>query len=162
MILNCSICKEEKPASAFGPRKDCARGYDYRCRVCKEVNSKKWRGKNSEKVLARAANYRQKNQERIRAYAREHIKKSPAKASEWRRAHEARQLNALPAWSDREKCAEVYEVMQAWNSIWPDDPVHVDHVIPLKSDVVCGLHVHNNLQILRAADNVRKFNKLVL
>lgn len=37
---------------------------------------------------------------------------------------------------------------------------HLDHIIPLQSDLVCGLHVWNNFQLLPARDNIRKSNRL--
>ena len=37
---------------------------------------------------------------------------------------------------------------------------HLDHIIPLQSKNVCGLHVWNNFQLLPASENIRKSNKL--
>jgi len=37
---------------------------------------------------------------------------------------------------------------------------HVDHILPFQGRTVSGLHVETNLQILTAAENVRKGNRL--
>lgn len=35
---------------------------------------------------------------------------------------------------------------------------HVDHIIPLKGEAVCGLHVYNNFAVIPKVDNLRKGN----
>ncbi len=39
------------------------------------------------------------------------------------------------------------------------EPWHVDHVIPLQGETVSGLHVPDNLRVLRGIENIQKKNK---
>mgnify|MGYP001601621305 CR=1 FL=1 len=38
---------------------------------------------------------------------------------------------------------------------------HVDHIVPLRSNDACGLHWHENLQVITASENCRKRSSLV-
>ncbi len=63
----------------------------------------------------------------------------------------ARLLNAVVPWSEMKEIEKFFKYRQKG--------YHVDHVIPLCHNMVCGLHVLSNLQYLTSLDNLRKANK---
>lgn len=62
----------------------------------------------------------------------------------------AQKINASPSWVDHKTIQEIYK------NCPPDH--HVDHIIPLINENVCGLHVPWNLQYLTAEQNLVKSN----
>ena len=60
---------------------------------------------------------------------------------------------AIPKWADLDAIEQVYIEAHYFN-------MHVDHIYPLVSDIVCGLHVWENLQLLSKEDNSKKSNKV--
>lgn len=82
-----------------------------------------------------------------------------AKAASLRRAEAL--ARATPEWTDLEAIRNIYEQCKL-KSQATGIPHQVDHIVPLQSDVVCGLHVSANLRIIPAEENLKKHNKFVV
>jgi hypothetical protein len=67
----------------------------------------------------------------------------------------AAKMRAIPAWANRTRIKDKAARITDETSI----PHHVDHIVPLQSDRVCGLHWEMNLQVLPAFDNRSKSNR---
>lgn len=118
-----------------------------------------WAMNNKEKRLEANRKYNRSEKGRVcylRLYAtnrHKYILKASLRA---KRIHEYQ----TPSWADMEKIAEIYQMA---GQITKETGVlhHVDHIIPLNHDKVCGLHVENNLRVITAQENWAKQNKFV-
>jgi hypothetical protein len=83
-----------------------------------------------------------------------------AAASAREAARRAQKMRAMPRWASRvaieAKYEEAYRKTQETGQAW-----HVDHIVPLVSDVVCGLHCEANLRVIPWLENLKKGNKLI-
>jgi hypothetical protein len=117
--------------------------------------SKRWATLNREKKRAQNQAYHKRYPNKVAAKRREHRRKrrhlSLANVARYR----ARLLNATPQWANQAAISQIYEMAAR---LGPD--YHVDHIIPLSSPEVCGLHVETNLNIITKTDNLRKGNRI--
>ena len=66
---------------------------------------------------------------------------------------------ATPPWANMEDIRMVYkQAIQLQKQT--GEKYHVDHIIPLSGEFVCGLHVAYNLQAIPAEVNLKKNNKV--
>lgn len=113
---------------------------------------KEWALKNDYKY---ELNEEQKGKARDRA--RQWQKDHPEQARSNNRLRKRRVRQAMPEWVDRKALAEVYRLAIELEEK-TGEKYHVDHIIPLVNDKVCGLHVPWNLQVIPAKENIKKGN----
>jgi 5-methylcytosine-specific restriction endonuclease McrA len=116
--------------------------------------------KNRYAVIARAA---ARSHEEVRGYKDKYKAANPelykALVSVRKRRHRA----ATPPWITKEQklqTRQMYLEAQRLTKLTGERYV-VDHIIPLRSDIVCGLHVPWNLRVMTQEENLKKSNKLL-
>lgn len=66
-------------------------------------------------------------------------------------------MRAAPVWRDRSAISNIYREAKRLTRE-TGRPHHVDHIYPVKGALCCGLHVHQNLRVLEAGENIAKSN----
>lgn len=122
-----------------------------RWREANEDHRKQYATKYYEKTRDQNA---KKNRERMRRWAKD----NPAKVAATNRKRQVVKLQAIPLWADDQKIEAIYAEARRLTE-QTGIPHHVDHIYPLVSKVMCGLHVETNLQILTASENLSKSNR---
>ena len=114
---------------------------------------------NRENVIATSKAWYAANKERASVNNKAWRSANPGKILARVAKRRANKLKATPVWVDVDVLNAIYikakQITQETGAMH-----HVDHIVPLGGKTVCGLHVPWNLQILPAADNLKKSNRL--
>ncbi len=130
------------------------------------ANSKNWNARNrgfhhvrqkelhgQEAVNKRSRTWATKNRQRARAIKSAWKKKN----LDWLCASAAKRraalLMAIPTWADFNVVRSIYQEAKKQAGM------HVDHIVPLISPLVCGLHWEGNLRIIPDVENYSKNNR---
>jgi hypothetical protein len=118
------------------------------------AQNKTWRKANSERKKATDKAWRKANSEKVRSARKKWEKANPEKCRAKCAKRRAARLQATPAWANLKKIEEIYLNCPPSH--------HIDHIFPLNSPIMCGLHVESNLQYLPAKENISKGNRVSL
>ena len=143
------------------------------CHACAVARVARWAAKNPEKIKAKNERYKAANEEKMRAarkkWRSDNPEKSRASNSTWNSSnraamrlvgarYRAAKIGAAVRWADKGAMRVVYAEAQRLTRI-TGIQYDVDHVVPLQSPVVCGLHCEFNLRVITSDENKRKQNR---
>lgn len=110
-----------------------------------------WCKENEGSYKKRKREWYERNKDSVCAAAADFAKSNP----EWKAAHcakrRAKRKNSIPKWDDMKQIQVLYEKASEYG-------FYVDHIVPLTSKRVCGLHCWENLQLLDPILNAEKHN----
>lgn len=168
-------CFLKKKNGKFGVRADCkmcfaeyGKKYYEANRDAKRKQHKQYYEDTREKRLEYAKDYYANNSEAINNYREDNKEYIASRLKLWKQNNphkvntsnayrRAYKLEATPTWADQETIDGLYHLATLFNRTGLN--LHVDHIVPLNSDKVCGLHCEANLQLLPASDNLSKGNR---
>lgn len=115
----------------------------------RKKNARDWIARNKDHIAA----YRESTKDLTAARARRYRHENPGKHKAIKARYRAAKLQATPRWAN-------LEIIRTYYAIASTEPgLHVDHIVPLVSKLVCGLHCEANLQLLPGPENQRKGNR---
>jgi len=172
----CKDCLEEKELSGFYNQKGCKFGVANICKLCTGARAKAWRLQNPEKYKKQREKHYRKNKKRLNLISKKYYEDNKERLQsinrDWKklnkdsvassvRLRKKKVRSATPSWLTKEHKQEIqqfYWLAQDLKTV-TGESYHVDHIVPLKGENVCGLHVPWNLQVLPADINLSKGNK---
>lgn len=146
----CKKCGETKDLDLFKPNKRCLLGREHTCKQCFLSFQKNWAKENPQKISASFKRYLETNLDKHKQVCKTWRDKNKELRRGYTADYKALKRRACPVWANKTEIKLFY--MKC-----PQDH-HVDHIIPLKGKIVCGLHVTANLQYLPAKMNLQKGN----
>lgn len=176
-MKRCPKCEVSKPFTDFARERGRKDGYYPWCRSCKKATDVVSHLKHAAVRRAKMKAYREADPagktQRDRVYHAANRSKRLAQMATWlaknmdvhnagEAKRHAQKLKATPAWAEDEYeqlvIVEMYDLARRKTEltgiIW-----HVDHIVPLQSKRVCGLHCMANLRVITKAENCSKQNR---
>lgn len=180
-VKPCTKCGVQKPLEDYHCNKNAKDGRAYHCKACastylkgydkanraaRTAKEKAWREANRDRVAARQSAYGRKwyaeNKVRLKPIRRAaqiaYAERFPHLIAAYAAKRRASVIRATPPWANADAIKAVYE--EAARLTRKTGVLHhVDHAVPLRSPIVCGLHCEANLWILPARVNLQKSNR---
>ena len=158
----CTECNIAKAPEHFHKKASAKDGLKSKCKLCIVERSKSYYSTNKDEVTERNLQWRDDNPDAVKAMSKRAQQVQVASGNNAAKIarRRANLLKATPKWLTEKQHADI-------NGFYPiakrleaktGEKYHVDHIVPLQGEFVCGLHVPWNLQVLPANLNIAKGN----
>lgn len=161
----CNVCRKTKTADMYGRNATHSSGLNSWCKACVSAENARraaaknaWRDANRERC--RDVNRRSvaRNIESARASKSEWVKRNAENVNARTARRRALKLNATPRWANHSEILRIYRSATEL-SVKTGEQWTVDHIVPLRSKLVCGLHCEANLRVITKVENSIKGNR---
>lgn len=149
-IRLCRVCKESRTKRADGT-------YSW-CIPCKQKSFKTYVESHREEKASYNKKYALANKTACKIRRQAWVERNRGIVNGYTAKRKSFKIKATPVWADDSKIREFYVSSHAL-SMLIGEYYHVDHIVPLLSESVCGLHCESNLEILPASVNISKGNR---
>ena len=141
----CTKCGLVKPYDQFYPQR--TRGTLLsECKACNRAANR-----------VRSKGRYTRNPEQFREYARQHLQRHPERCAADVAWYKASYRKARSGWASDFIIGEMYRLARLRTKVsgfeW-----QVDHIVPIRHRLVCGLHTEQNMQVIPAVVNQSKKN----
>lgn len=151
----CVSCSSKDRREWYRRNKDSQK--ELKARQYQKYKTRHW-----DEIKKRAKEWRDTHRERCNEATKRSFEKNReyyrAENTSFQSAKRASVKQATPKWRNKFFINEIYGLSKLRSKVtgygW-----HVDHIVPLLSPLVCGLHVEHNLQVIPARTNIRKRNR---
>lgn len=179
-MKTCTKCERSLALDNFAKRAASKDGRCTRCRECMAVEAAANYAANRAERLRKATAQYEANKTTISEWSKRYYARNKTKIVARVRARElalkqsdetflagmrsrvskrrAKRKRATPAWANDEKMREFY-ILADLLTKEAGHAYEVDHIVPLQSPIVCGLHWEGNLQVLPLETNRAKSNR---
>jgi hypothetical protein len=114
---------------------------------------------NKRKLAANTERWLAKNPDAARKVQRAYRRRNPGRNTAYATARKRHVARATPPWANTFFISEAYALARLRTALtgikW-----NVDHIVPLRSPIVCGLHTEENLRVIPMVENCRKRNRV--
>lgn len=154
---SCVECVKEEFVK-YAPRR-AAYFEEYRNRPENKERQRQWYLDNRELTIARSS---ARPKDKTREYKRAWKASNPDRLNADTAKRRAQKHSATPTWLTQEHHEQMQALYAEALKLAAQTGVEhqVDHIYPLRSDVVCGLHVPWNLRVVTSSENQSKSNRL--